>query len=83
MFDLSSILETLPDIMSNSKNNFRWMLDKYGTLVKEHPNEFVAIDNCKVIDSDKKMEALLKRMNENKSNTTSTIIEFIKEKKLN
>jgi hypothetical protein len=58
--------------------DLRWFQDNYQDLKKRFRGEYVAVLHSKVIDHDKDLHKVLKRLREEKSlDTSSMVIEFI------
>lgn len=56
--------------------NNEYVKTNYRQLQQKHPNEYVAVDNGRMIDSDKNIKTLTKRLSAVK-NKRSVLVEFI------
>ncbi len=72
-----SLLE-MPNIISKANANFKWFVDNHEMLIDKYKDKFVAIDNDEVIESNSDIHDLLKRLQENKNHSNSTLIQFIR-----
>jgi tryptophan synthase beta subunit len=61
----TTIVEFNDDIVKFEKirENFEWFYENYKDLKRNFSNRYVAIKERRQIDSDKKLEVLLKRLN--------------------
>jgi tryptophan synthase beta subunit len=61
----TAIIESNDDIVKFEKirENFEWFYENYKDLKRNFSNRYVAIKERRQIDSDKKLEVLLKRLN--------------------
>ncbi|MDP8906159.1 MAG: DUF5678 domain-containing protein, partial [Thermoproteota archaeon] len=71
-----SLLE-MPNTISKANANFKWFVDNHEMLIDKFKDKFVAIDNDVVIESNSDIHDLLKRLQENKNHSNSTLIQFI------
>ena len=60
----TAIVESNDDIVKFEKirENFEWFYENYKDLKRNFSNRYVAIKDRRQIDSDKKLEVLLKRL---------------------
>jgi len=62
-------------------DNFKWFMDHYEEVKKDHLDSFVAIDNNAVVDSDKDVENLIRRLRETYGDDIRRIfIQYLTEK---
>jgi len=43
----------LPEIMAKSNLNLKWFVTNHESLIDEYQDKFVAIDDARIVDSDK------------------------------
>lgn len=69
-------------LLNNLENDGKWLNEHYEKLQEEHPNEFVAIENAKVIGSGKVVDKLVEELRSKKVKVDTVLIEFIPRKGL-
>ncbi len=75
---MSQELELLAGVESEN----RWFQSHYGQIQEEHPNQFVAIADQKVIAAGKKAEAVVEQVKKIGKDPAVTLIEFVPKKGL-
>lgn len=69
-------------LLNDMENDNAWLNSNYEKLQKDHPNQFVAIDKCKVVGSSENVEKLVETLNSLKISAVSVLVEFIPQKGL-
>jgi len=62
------------------EKNGSWFSLHYEEIVKKHKNEFVAIEDAKIIAHNPRLDALLKELRKKRKNLNDILIEFVAEK---
>ncbi len=62
--------------------NVEWFQSHYEELKKQHNNEYVAIDNQRLIDHDPDLERLIERVRREHGDLGPVVIEYLTDKKL-
>lgn len=63
------------------ENNFTWVDEHYGELKSQYPNQYVAVLDGKVVDSDIDVQKLTKRLKEEYGKREKTIaVRYVAEK---
>ncbi len=75
---MSQELELLADVESENK----WFQNHYGQIQEQHPNQFVAVADQKVIAAGKKAEAVVEQVKKMGKDPAITLIEFVPKKGL-
>jgi hypothetical protein len=74
----ASIYEDEIKKLRQFNEDLRWFQDNYRDLKKMFKGEYVAVVHSKVIDHDKDLHQVLKRLRERKGlDTSSMVIEFV------
>ncbi|MCW4000435.1 MAG: DUF5678 domain-containing protein [Candidatus Bathyarchaeota archaeon] len=55
-------MESVTDILSNFRENNRWISENYEQLKKRYDNQWVAALNSAVVDHDSDLKKLVKRL---------------------
>ena len=63
-------------------NDNGWLNSNYEEIQKEHPNEYVAIFNQKIIGDAKNIQTLVEELKSKKIDLSFVLIEFVPEKGL-
>ena len=63
--------------MAKSNLNLKWFSNNHENLIDEYQDKFVAIDDERIIDSDKDINELLERLKKNNRYTDSMLITFV------
>lgn len=75
------ISQELALLNSFEKDN-KWLNEHYEEVQKSHPNEFVAIENAKIIGSGKVVDKLVEELRSKKVKVETILIEFVPRKGL-
>lgn len=67
-------------IISKLENDNRWFEENYEKLRETALNEFVAIENEKIIEKDKKLENIIKKLEGKGRNPALVLIRYVYEK---
>jgi hypothetical protein len=67
----------MPKIMAKSNLNLKWFSNNHENLIDEYQDKFVAIDDERIIDSDKDINELLERLKKSNRYTDSMLITFV------
>lgn len=70
----------IPAQLRRLGNNTVWLIDHYDELRKRYPDEYVAVHQGKVLDHDKNIGKLLRRLEAKYKETTHMAIEFVSKK---
>jgi hypothetical protein len=62
--------------------NVEWFQSHYDVLKKQYKNEYVAIDNKKVLGHDPDIERLIEKMRREYTDLGAFVIEYLTDKKL-
>lgn len=65
-------------ILGNFEKDTNWFFKNKSGLTKDYENKFVAIENEDVIDSDKNLDVLIKRLEKAGKNPATLVIKYIK-----
>ena len=57
--------------------DLRWFQDNYEDLKKNFKGEYVAISESKIVDHDRDLHEILRRLREKGFDTSSMVIEFV------
>ena len=68
------------ELMEKMEKNDKFIREDYRKLQEEYKNEFVAVDNGKVLDHDSDMNNLITKLKSRKKDLTLVLIHFIPEK---
>jgi len=76
-------MEASASTLSKYEGNSRWLREHYEDLKKSFRDEWVAVLNCEVVDSDKDLRALVDRLRKKYPEKYGEIaIEFVTEKEI-
>ncbi len=64
------------ELLQAGSKNLEWFARNYTELQAKYPEKFVAVYECKVVESDSSLVALLSRIR-NVVNLASTLVQFI------
>ena len=73
------------EITANTKKlivNKKWLYENYEELRDSYANIYVAVDNQNIIDNDKDLDHLIKRLKKNYKKINHIIIELINSKRI-
>ncbi|MBI2578142.1 MAG: hypothetical protein HYW26_00365 [Candidatus Aenigmarchaeota archaeon] len=76
MEEEAQILESLKAF----EKDFLWLTENKEAVRKEYKNEYVAVKDGKVIETDKKLDKLIKKLKKRGENPAELVIKFIPEK---
>jgi hypothetical protein len=65
------------DMLQNGQEDMIWFNQNSEILVKKFNNSFIAFQNKQVLDSDRDLSALLKKLKSEKIDVSTVFIEFI------
>jgi hypothetical protein len=68
---------TVLEMLHSGHEDMVWFNKNESTLIKDFNNYFVAIHNKTVIDSDKNLNTLMKKLKDKKVDVSVVFIEFI------
>lgn len=60
----------------------KWLYENYEKLRETYANKYVAVDDQCILDSDKDMKLLIKRLKKNSKNINEIMIELINSKNI-
>lgn len=63
MQDLGDFAKSDLDKLERLADNFKWIHKQHGDLKEKYDNKYVAIKNRKILDDDRNLERLIKRLN--------------------
>ena len=66
--------------LNHFENNIQWMKKHYSEIQEKHSNNYVAINDDKIITVNKNFNELLKDITQKKLNPSIVLIEFVNEK---
>ena len=69
--------EQIQEMYSKGFANNKWLIDHYRELIRTYNNQFVAVMDGKVIDSDVDPEVLLNRLKKKGVDVSAVAIDFI------
>lgn len=76
VFDESEVLR----LIQMKRKNVSWIREQMPELRKKYRCEFIAVDDRKIIDSDKSFDALLRRLRRRAGDLSAITFEFVPER---
>jgi len=73
-------MDTELELIKKMDSNHRMIRERFDVLQEKYANEFVAIENGRVLDHDRDMRILVKRLEMKRGDLTLVLVEFIPEK---
>jgi hypothetical protein len=71
-------IESAPEVVSDFEKSNRWITENYPNLKQKYPNQWVAVLDDIVLDSDLDLKKLVKRLkNRHKQNYNKIAVEYI------
>ena len=74
-------MDQMLESLSTFEKDTSWFFRNKDKLLEDYENEFVAIENARVIDSDKDIDGLIKRLEGSGKNPATTVIKYVKKLK--
>ena len=67
-------------LLEKMEKNGSWFSSHYNEIVEKYKNEFIAIEDAKIIAHNPRLDALLEELKKKGKNLSEILIEFVTEK---
>ena len=69
--------QNVMEMLHSGQRDVEWFNSNFSRFKREFNNSFIAFHNEQIIDSDKDLEILMKKLENKKVDTSSVFIEFV------
>ena len=69
--------QSVVELLHSGQRDLEWFNNNLSDIKLQFNNSFIAFNNQKVIDSDKNLENLMKKLRSSNVDTSSVFIEFV------
>lgn len=69
-------------LLNEAEQNNVWFDRNFANLLKQYPDEFIAISNQAIVDVDKKIDGLLEKVSKKGFDTSRVAVKFVSKIKM-
>jgi len=70
------------ELLNKNEADLKWFVKHESSLTEEFDNKFVAIENEKVVESDKNIKNLVEKLKAKDIDPTITVVQFVSKTKI-